>query len=65
MAFERSVAGLVGTLEQFTTAQLAAFVTQYGPAGTVEVNGLRVGQLVWNTTAGAVWVYNGTTFAAV
>lgn len=48
----------------YTTAELAAFVASYGPAGTTEVNGLQPGQLVWDSTALVVKVYDGTAFVA-
>lgn len=51
-------------LPAFTTAQLAALVAQYGPAGTVEVGAIALGALVRNTTTGALNVFDGTAFVA-
>jgi len=52
-------------LAQFTTAQLTDFIARFGSTGTEGANQLAVGTLVWDTTANAVKVYNGTAFVAL
>jgi hypothetical protein len=53
------------TLPLYTTVQLVALVAQYGPTGTVEVNGLQLGNLVFDTTTLSVKMYDGTNFVAI
>lgn len=50
------------TLPRYTTAQLNAFVSKYGPTGTVEANSLQQGNVVFDTTLDAVVVFDGTAF---
>lgn len=52
-------------LQAYTTVQLDALVAKFGPAGTQEVNAIAPGTLVWDTTATAVKVFNGTGFVAL
>lgn len=49
----------------FSTAELAALVTQYGTSGTTEANALRQGMIVRDTTTGALKVYDTSSNAFV
>lgn len=52
-------------LAKYTTTQLTDLVAKFGATGTQEANALAVGTLVFDTTAVAVKVFNGTEFAAL
>jgi hypothetical protein len=52
------------SLRGYTTTQLTALVTRFGPTGTQEVNAIKVGTLVRDVTTGEVKVYDGSAFVA-
>jgi hypothetical protein len=60
MAF-RNVAGSFRT---YTTTQITALVAAFGPTGTQEVNAIKPGTVVFDTTANMIKVFNGTAFIA-
>lgn len=63
----RNIAGFqIGRgLKSFTTDALTDLVEKYGPEGTVEVNGIAPGVLVWDADEKAVKVFDGEDFVAV
>jgi len=53
------------SLRNYTTAQITALVARFGPTGTQEVDAIKPGTLVFNTTTTKVMMYTGTDFANV
>lgn len=53
------------SLRSYTTAQLAALVARFGPSGTQQANAIKPGTMIWESTVGAVMVYDGTAFVTL
>lgn len=50
---------------QYTTTQITALVTKFGPAGTQEANAIAPGTIVFDSVTGALKVFNGTVFLTI
>jgi hypothetical protein len=50
------------TIKKYTTSQLNALVTNYGPSGVIQANSIDVGTVVYDKTVNRVKSFNGTSF---
>ena len=50
---------------QYTTTQIAALVTKFGPSGTQEANAIAPGTIVFDTSVGALKLFNGTAWLTI